>query len=87
MERSATQLVLGTSSEVEQWVIVAQNYLPGWKVTVDGREPKPALAESIFFAIPVPPGNHTVKLQFSLFTLLRDSLALLFHPEESIWLQ
>ncbi|OGJ55155.1 hypothetical protein A3D11_03735 [Candidatus Peribacteria bacterium RIFCSPHIGHO2_02_FULL_49_16] len=84
---STTQMILRTQSAIEQWLIASHAYLPGWNVTIDGKEIQPALAQSIFFAIPVPPGNHIVSLRFSLWVLLRDSIALLFAPENFIWLQ
>ena len=87
LEHSPIRTILQTQSLGDQWLIVAQNYLPGWKVTVDDQEIQPALAQGMFFAIPVPPSNHTIALRFSLPTLLRDSLALLRAPEKSIWLQ
>lgn len=86
-ERSPTYLLIETTSPGEQWLVISRSYLPGWSVTVDDKEAQPALAQSIFFAIHLSPGDHEVKVRFSLPRLLSDSLALLSAPEESLWLQ
>ncbi|MBI3331726.1 YfhO family protein [Candidatus Peregrinibacteria bacterium] len=87
LQYAPTAFVLQTHAAGEQWLILLKNYLPGWKVLVDQKEVEPALAQSLFFAIPLSPGDHRVTLRFSYAILLRDSIALLLAPEKSIWLR
>lgn len=46
------------------YLILSMPYEPGWKVTVDGREPQPQLFEGMLMSIPMTAGSHEIELTF-----------------------
>lgn len=47
------------------WLVFSEMHYPGWQATVDAR-PAPVLrADVALIAVPVPPGEHTVRLWFT----------------------
>lgn len=85
-EKTPHKTLLRSYSPDEQWLILSQNYMPGWHVFVDEEEVSPALAHSTFFAINLTPGEHQVMLSFSYPQLMKDSIKLIRKPNESIWI-
>lgn len=45
-------------------VVVAESWFPGWKATVDGKDVDVVQADGAFLGVPVPAGDHEVKLQY-----------------------
>jgi len=45
------------------------NLLPGWHATVDGRETPILLANALFRAVPISPGDHMVELRYQPFSI------------------
>ncbi len=72
-----TRVVLKTQTQRPQWLIVTLNRLPGWEVFIDQKPVASVYANAAHFGIPVPAGEHTVELRFSLFAMLRDGLSYL----------
>ena len=83
--RTPTFLEARTSSSTPQWLILSQNFLPGWRMQVDGKTIAPTLAMSTFAAIPLETGEHMTTLTFSLRDLLIDSWSLVLRRDPGIW--
>jgi hypothetical protein len=45
-------------------VVVADSYVPGWHVTVDGKAASIHPADLLFRAVPVPVGFHTIEFEY-----------------------
>ncbi|PIR53261.1 hypothetical protein COU76_02105 [Candidatus Peregrinibacteria bacterium CG10_big_fil_rev_8_21_14_0_10_49_10] len=84
--KEPTRVGLSTSSTEDQWLVVSQNFLPGWHMLLDGNRSPVSLANTVFPAVRLPAGNHEVILQFTYRQLLEDSIALLRNPQASLWL-
>ncbi len=90
-----TFLEVQTVSPAPQWFVLSQNYLPGWRMQVDGTTIEPGLpteagakvglAMSTFAAVPLPAGEHTVTLSFALMNLLQDSWSIAVRGNLGIW--
>jgi hypothetical protein len=53
-------------SQQTAWLLITDTWYPGWRATVN-REPVPLLqANGAFRAVPVPPGESVVRMQFQL---------------------
>ncbi|MDQ2806239.1 MAG: YfhO family protein [Chloroflexota bacterium] len=53
------------------WAVLSDNWYPGWTATLDGQAVPVQRADTIFRAVPVPPGKHLLVLRFlptDLFT-------------------
>jgi hypothetical protein len=74
LEERPTKIVLKTQTREWEWLVVSVNNLPGWSVTMDGKEVQPSIAMTTFFGVPVPKGEHIVTMEFTYGRLLRDSI-------------
>lgn len=61
-------------ADEDTWVVVSRLRLPGWRVFIDGAPVKTAIANSLFFGIPVPAGEHRVDIRMTYGFLLQDSI-------------
>ncbi len=64
-------LTLQTSSVQPQWLVVNINRLPGWTVTIDGKQAQSVFANGTFFGIQVPGGDHRIEVRFSMTEIIR----------------
>lgn len=85
LRRSPIFLETQTSSSSPQWLVLSQNFLPGWSLHVDGSPARGALAHSSFAAAFLPTGNHTVTLSFTLRKLFEDSWSLVARRDAVLW--
>lgn len=46
------------------WVVISEQYLPGWVVTVDGSSVAPVRANGVYMAVSVPKGKHTIVAEY-----------------------
>ena len=81
IEYQPERVMIRADSNKGGLLFLADAYYPGWKAYVDGKEERILRADEFFRAVPVPPGEHTVRfvydpLSFKLGTLI-SSLALL----------
>jgi hypothetical protein len=61
---SSLRLRVVNPSPQTAWLLITDTWYPGWRATVN-REPVPVLqANGAFRAIPIPPGEAVVKMQF-----------------------
>jgi hypothetical protein len=61
---SAGELEIETEAPGASLLVVTDSYYPGWRASVDGR-PAPLLRTNLLFrGVPVPAGNHRVRLWF-----------------------
>lgn len=86
IRHSPTFLEIETTSNEAQWLVLSQNFLPGWHVLIDGQRITPGLAMSTFAAIPLTEGKHRVTLTFTMKNLLWDSWLLVIWNYPPIWL-
>ena len=80
MSYQPDEVVIRARGDRNSMLFLADSYYPGWRATVDGREEEIFRANSLFRAVRVPAGEHTVRFSFepesfylgsqiSLFTL------------------
>ena len=63
--------------ESSSWIVVSRPRIPGWRVEMDGEGIDTAIANGMFFGIPVKKGDHKVKMYMNYKTLFVDSLKIL----------
>lgn len=85
LKRTPIALEVQTTSSTQQWLVLSQNFLPGWRIRIDGILTEPGLAHSTFAAAFLPAGEHTVTLSFTLRHLLEDSWSLVLRHNLGIW--
>ncbi|MCR4324742.1 MAG: YfhO family protein [Candidatus Curtissbacteria bacterium] len=59
-----SEVVVKTRSEQPKLLVLSDNYFPGWKATVDGDEVKILRANYTFRAVPLTPGEHSVRFVY-----------------------
>jgi hypothetical protein len=57
-------LEVQADADADAYLLVADNYYPGWRAEVDGQPASVERANYAFRAVPLPPGGHTVRLNF-----------------------
>ncbi|MDP3963038.1 MAG: hypothetical protein Q8Q39_00925 [bacterium] len=57
-------LRIRTKTDEPRWLIASQHNLPGWRITIDGKEVTGFRANYIYFGILVPQGEHLVEMSF-----------------------
>lgn len=72
-QNAPTSVVLDVDVSSDAFMKVLRPRLPGWRVYVDGIPTKTAIGDALFFAIPVPAGEHELRLEITYSTLLIDS--------------
>ena len=75
-----TRIELEAVSPDGGWVVVHDVWHPWWQATVDGRPTRIERANVLFRAVPVPPGRHTVVMEFRPFAGIWRALADRFWP-------
>ncbi len=58
------EVVVKTESGQPKILFLSDNYYPGWKAKVDGNEVEILRADYTFRAVPLVPGNHTVRFYY-----------------------
>lgn len=84
-DRTAVSTTAQVSAQSDVMVNILQLRMPGWRAYIDGTPVKTAIADAVFFAVPVPAGRHDVRLEITYRTLFIDSLRLLLTREDP-WL-
>lgn len=68
--RSANSLTIRATTETPRLLVVADTYYPGWQAELDG-SPVPLYQTNVALrGVVVPPGTHTIMMQFRPSTLL-----------------
>jgi len=91
IERGYHRLELDVEASGPALLVIADNWMPGWRATVDGAETPVLRADHTLRALAVPAGSHRVEvwydppilragLRISLVSLLVLTLALLYEP-------
>ncbi len=73
LERSPDRLELAVTSERPALLVVADNWFPAWKATVDGESAPVLRAYHTLRAVPVPAGEHVVEMAYES-TIVHRSL-------------
>jgi len=50
------------------WLVLSDVYYPGWRAEVDGAPAEVLRADYVFRAVLLPPGEHTVRMEFAPWT-------------------
>ena len=74
MERSPNRLELRVTSDRAALLVVADNWFPAWRASVDGVETDILRAYHTLRAIPVPAGTSTVRMWYASPLLQRSLL-------------
>ncbi|MDE1924850.1 MAG: YfhO family protein [Patescibacteria group bacterium] len=56
---------IATQTAGQRWLVVTDDYLPGWGAAVDGVQAPIVLANGLVMAVEVPAGKHTVALTYA----------------------
>ncbi|HSE41524.1 MAG TPA: YfhO family protein, partial [Acidobacteriota bacterium] len=65
-QKRSASLLVAVLSEFDSLVVFAENYYPGWRAFVDGKQVPIYRANYTFQAVKVPAGKHTVKFSFEV---------------------
>lgn len=82
---NATQERFSVSASQDTWIIVSRLRLPGWRTFIDGKPVHTAIANSLFFGIPVPKGEHEIEIRITYASLLEDSINIVLRKKQP-WL-
>ena len=77
-EYTPDRITVRTRANRDAFLVLADNYYPGWEARIDGREAAVYRANHTFRGVVVPAGEHTVVFEFvprDLFTGLYVSIA------------
>jgi hypothetical protein len=61
---AATRVDVETSADAPAILVLADLFYPGWEATIDGTPTRILRANSVFRAVAVPAGRHTVSFRF-----------------------
>ena len=67
-------VTIATDSPVAGFVLLTDNYYPGWVATVDGKPAKLYRADYTLRAVPVPEGKHMVIFRYAPVTFTVGSI-------------
>ena len=62
---TAEDVVLQVNAPADCWLFSTERYAPGWKADIDGREIELRKANFCFRALPVPKGDHIVRMRYA----------------------
>ena len=65
---SPNEVELSAHTPVSGYLVLSDVYYPGWRATVDGVPAKVLRADYVFRAVFLPPGEHTVRMEFAPWT-------------------
>jgi hypothetical protein len=69
LARSPNELRLSVTTERSTLLVVADNWFPAWRATIDGEAAPVLRAYHTLRAVPVPAGTHTVEMRYSSATV------------------
>ncbi len=70
--RSPNELRLAVTTERSALLVVADNWFPAWRATVDGSDAPVLRAYHTLRAVPVPAGSHEVVMRYQSDALSRS---------------
>jgi hypothetical protein len=68
VDESPLEVVAQVNSTSDGWLILRDSVYPGWRAEVDGRPAELLAADSLFRAVPVPAGEHIVRMVYRPFS-------------------
>ncbi|HMA37558.1 MAG TPA: YfhO family protein, partial [Chloroflexia bacterium] len=74
VEYTPNRVVAQVDAREAGWAVLTDVWYPGWEATVDGQPVPIGRADSIFRAVPVLPGRHTLVFRFTPPPLLAGAL-------------
>lgn len=64
VSENANKIVLLIDADSDGWFMLSDVWYPGWRVYIDGMETSMYPADSLFRAVEVPEGMHTIRFQY-----------------------
>lgn len=66
----SNEIIFSSHTDKDGFVVVADNYADGWRVSVDGKEEKILRANYIMRTVPVKAGSHEIRMYFRPLLIL-----------------
>jgi len=66
LEKSNGNWKIKSTTVDQRWLVISENNLPGWQVTLDGQRVEPALVNGVYLGVFVPAGEHEVVAKYGL---------------------
>ncbi len=63
-DSGANTIAITVRAEQGSWLVLADAWYPGWLATLDGQRTSLYIANTLFRAVWVPPGEHTVEFHY-----------------------
>lgn len=73
LEYGAREFRVETDAPVPEFLVTSETAYPGWRAWIDGRESPLLLTNVAFRGLPVPAGQHAVKMRFDPVILWRSA--------------
>lgn len=64
MQRAADTIQFSADMSADGYLVIAENYFPGWRATVDGKEQNLLAANYVQQCLPLRSGKHRIHLEF-----------------------
>jgi len=61
---SPNKIVINTNTKKNKFLVISDNYFPGWKATIDGKDIKIYRTNYTFRGLIVPSGNHILEFNY-----------------------
>jgi uncharacterized membrane protein YfhO len=70
IEDRRNRVVIETENQGDGWLVLSDNYYPGWQATIDGKPAEIFRANHTMRAVKVPAGRHVLSFRFAPRALL-----------------
>jgi len=64
VERTLRTFVVDAESNSSGYLVALHSYMPGWRVSVDGKEAEFYRANQLFMAVPLEAGKHRIEFSY-----------------------
>jgi hypothetical protein len=72
IEDKRNQVVIETENQGDGWLVLSDNFYPGWQATIDGKPVEIFQANHTMRAVQVPAGSHVLSFKFAPQALRRS---------------
>jgi hypothetical protein len=74
ISESPNRIAIQLRSEIGGWLVVSDAYYPGWRATINGEKVSIRKANSLFRAVYVSPGDHTLVFSYQPYSFYFGAL-------------